>query len=147
MAFLYRRDLEILGYNIEPRKVKKKSLLSVLAFADLYVDNQVTPCLATFYKIRNGVRIDIILDKDIENQIMNHYISFMKKSPKFFVEVLVRTGIKILSSICGLMACLYILYILITKSSSISCVDLNNIAKMLTCFFLVMVVRILLNII
>ena len=147
MAFLYRRDLELLGYNIEPRKVKKKRLLSVLAFADLYVDNQVIPCLATFYKIRNGVRIDIIVDKDIENQIMNRYISFMKKSPKLFMEVLARTEIKILSSICGLMTCLYIPYILITKSSLISCVDLNNIAKMLTCLFLVMVVRILLNII
>lgn len=147
MAFLYRRDLELLGYNIEPRKVKKKRLLSVLAFADLYVDNQVIPCLATFYKIRNGVRIDIILDKDIENQIMNRYISFIKKSQKLFMEVLTRTGIKILSSICGLMACLYIPYILITKSNSISCVDLNNIAKMLICIFLVRVVRILLNII
>lgn len=147
MAFLYRRDLELLGYDVEPRKIKKKRLLSVLAYADLYVDDQVIPCLATFFKFRNGIRIDIIYDENIENQIMNDYISFMRNSPKLLIEVFVRNTIKILSGICGLLAYLYITYILIIKSNSISYVDFSNMIDMLICIILCMVVRTLLNII
>ena len=147
MAFLYRRDLELLGYDVEPRKIKKKRLLSVLAYADLYVDDQVIPCLATFFKFRNGIRIDIIYDENIENQIMNDYISFMRNSPKLLIEVFVRNTIKILSGICGLLAYLYITYILIIKSNSISYVDFSNMIDMLICIILAMVVRTLLNII
>ncbi len=145
MAFLYKRDLELLGYDVEPRKIKKKRLLSVLAYADLYVDDQVIPCLATFFKFRNGIRIDIIYDEIIEIQIMNNYISFMRKSPKLLIEVFVRNTIKILSGICGLVAYLYILYILITTPSSISYEEFGKIVDMLICIVLVMVNRFLLN--
>ena len=112
MAFLYRRDLELLGYDIKLRKMKKKRILSALAYADLYVDNQAIPCLAIFYKIRNGVRIDIICDENIESRIMNEYISFIRKSPKLLIEACVRNTIKILSGIGGFIAYLYIGYII-----------------------------------
>lgn len=145
MAFLYRRDLELLGYDIELRKIKKKKLFTVLAYADLYVDNQTIACLATFFKFRNGVRIDIIYDENIERQIMNDYFLFMRKFPEILFEVFVRNTVKILASICGIIAYLYIPYILVTKSNSISYVELSNIVDMLVCIMLVMVVRTLLN--
>ena len=144
MAFLYRRDLELLGYDIKLRKMKKKRILSALAYADLYVDNQAIPCLAIFYKIRNGVRIDIICDENIESRIMNEYISFIRKSPKLWIEAFVRNTIKILSGIGGFIAYLYIGYILITKYNSISIVELNNMIDMIICIILARVVRSLL---
>ena len=147
MAFLYRRDLELLGYDIEPRKIKRKRLLSVSAYADLNIDNKAIPCLATFFKFRNGVRIDIICDENIEHQVMNDYISFMRKHPELLMEMLIRNTIKILASICGLIAYLYISYILITKTNSISFVELSNMVDMIICIILAMVVRTLLNII
>ena len=147
MAFLYRRDLELLGYDIKLRKMKRKGILSALAYADLYTDNQVIPCLATFFKLNNGVRIDIICDESIENRIMNEYILLMRKSPKLLIEAFVRNTIKILSEIGGFIAYLYIGYILITKYNSISIVELNNMIDMIICIILAMVVRSLLNII
>ena len=147
MAFLYRRDLELMGYDVELKKIKKKGIFSVLAYADLYTDNQVIPCLATFFKLRNGVRIDIICDENIESRIMNEYISFIRKSPKLLIEAFIRNTIKILSGICGFIAYLYIGYILITKYNSISIVELNNMIDMIICIILAMVVRSLLNII
>lgn len=145
MAFLYRRDLELLGYEIIPQKIKKKRLLSVLAYADLYVDSQAIPCLATFFKFRNGIRIDIIYDENIENQIMNDYISFMRKSPSLLIEISVRNVIKIISSICGLMACIYITYILIARSYIISFEEPRKIFYMCICIIFVMLDRALLN--
>lgn len=147
MTFLYRRDLELLGYDIKLRKMKKKRILSALAYADLYVDNQAIPCLATFFKFRNGVRIDIICDEKIERQIMNDYFLFMRKSPEILFEVFVRHHVKILASICGIIAYLYIPYILITKSNSLSVEEFRKIGDMLICIVLVMVDRTLLNII
>lgn len=147
MAFLYRRDLELLGYNIEPRKIKKERLLSVVAYADLCTREQVIPCLATFFRIRKGVRIDYILDENIEYQIMDYYISFMRKSSKLFMELLMRTIIKILSNICGLFAYAYLVYILFTSSNAITIVEFNKMVDLVICIILVMINRGLLNII
>lgn len=145
MAFLYRRDLELLGYDIKLKKIKKKRLLSVLAYADLITDNQTVLCMATFFKLRNGVRVDYIFEENTENQIMDTYISFMKKSPVLFMELLMRTGIKIVSIICGLIACACLGYSLVTSSYSITIIEFSKMLNMIICIILVMVVRTLLN--
>lgn len=145
MAFLYRRDIELLGYDIEVRKIKKNGFLSVLAYADLHGDNQVIPCLATFFRFRKGVRIDLICDEELEYQIMNDYISFMKKYPMLFMELIARNIIKMVSSICGLIAYIYLGYILVTSSNSIANAEFSKIVGMCTCIILVMMIRTLLN--
>lgn len=147
MAFLYRRDLELLGYEIKLNNIKRKRLFSVVAYAELITDNQVIPCVATFFRFRNGARVDLILDRNIEYQIMKHYISFMRKSPILFMEVLARTGIKVLSSVCGIIACAYLGYILVTSSCPITLTDFSKIVDMIICIILVMITRTFLNII
>lgn len=51
MAFLYRRDLELLGYEIKLNNIKRKRLLSVVAYLELITDDLSIPCVATFFDL------------------------------------------------------------------------------------------------
>ena len=67
MAIFYARDLMQLGYRVKPKKMKRKGILTSVLYSELLTEEQVIPCLATFFRFGNGVRIDYILDKELEN--------------------------------------------------------------------------------
>lgn len=82
MAFLYRRDLDILGYDIKIKEIKARRVLSTVAYSELITENQMIPCVATFFKFTKGVRVEYINDKKTENRIMDGYMVLLREHPK-----------------------------------------------------------------
>ena len=133
MAFLYRRDLQLLGYEIRLNEVKKRRVLSVVANADILTGNITIPCVATFFKYRKGVRVDYIFDEDLEKIIMDHYMLFIRKSPRLLIELLARFIVKAVAYASEIVALGFIGHTLSTNLCVIPLYALCKILGMLIC--------------
>lgn len=147
MAFLYRRDLDTLGYDIKVKKIKRKRLLSVVAYSELIFDNQMIPCMATFFRFTRGVRVDYIKDKETEDRIMDWYMVLLREHPKLLFERVARLIIKGMASISEIIIITYLLYILTFMASLLAIEVSIQIYRTIICVILVGIVRYLMDII
>lgn len=147
MAFLYRRDLDILGYDIKIKEIKARRVLSTVAYSELITENQMIPCVATFFKFTKGVRVEYINDKKTENRIMDGYMVLLREHPKLLFECVARLLIRDVVSIPWLISIIYLLYVLTFKVSPLSIEVFIQIYRIIICVILVSIVRYLMDII
>ena len=147
MAFLYRRDLNLLGCDIELKEVKRKRLLSVVAYSELIADNQTIQCIATFFRFTRGVRVDYVFDRDIEKELMNKLFDYLRQRPKLLFQYIIRNAIKIISSICGVITAIRYICIIGSIEAPISFDVFSILYSAVVCLVLVCVVRYLMSII
>lgn len=147
MAFLYRRDLDILGYEIKVKKIERKRLLSVVAYSELITDNQIIPCMATFFRFTRGVRVDYVFDRDIEKELMDKLLDYLRLHPKLLFQYFIRNTIKVISSICGCIATIRLVCIIFLLEAPISYDVFSMIYSAVLCIVLVCVVRYLMDIV
>ena len=147
MAFLYRRDLDLLGYDITLRRIRRKRLLSVVAYSELITGDQNIPCMATFFRFTKGVRVDYITDKETEDRLLDIYMLFLRENPKLLFEFVARLLIKGLSSILEIISITYLLYIFTFMECPLSFETFNQIYCMIICFLLSSAVRYLMDVV
>ena len=147
MAFLYRRDLDILGYDIKIKEIKARRVLSTVAYSELITENQMIPCVATFFKFTKGVRVEYINDKETEDRIMDWYMILLREHPNLLFECVARLLIRNVASISWLISIIYLLYVLTFKVSPLSIEVVNRIYSSIVCVILVGIVRYLMDII
>ena len=133
MALLYRRDLVFLGYEIHLEKVRRKRILSSVCMAEMVKGNKVIPCVATFYKLRNGIRVDYIVDRKMEKQVIDELFINTRQNPKHFVEYFLRLFVNTIAILCGIMSFLIMSYTIWGIKNELTFPEFNRIYNALVC--------------
>ena len=133
MALLYRRDLVFLGYEIHLEKVRRKRILSSVCMAEMVKGNKVIPCVATFYKLRNGIRVDYIVDRKIEKQVIDELFINTRQNPKHFVEYFLRLFVNTIAILCGIMSFLIMSYTIWGIKNELTFPEFSRIYNALLC--------------
>lgn len=136
MAFLYRRDLVFLGYDIHIEEIKRKRILSSVCRAEMVKGNKAIPCIATFYKLRNGIRVDYIVDRKMEKQVQDELFIYMRQEPKYFVGYFIKHFVKTASSLCAVISLLIVLYTVSKIGTELTVQEFNRIYNALVCIIL-----------
>lgn len=133
MALLYRRDLVFLGYEIHLEKVRRKRILSSVCMAEMVKGNKVIPCVATFYKLRNGIRVDYIVDRKMEKQVIDELFINMRQNPKHFVGYFLRLFVNIIAILCGIMSFLIMPYTIFGIKNELTFPEFSRIYNAFVC--------------
>ena len=141
MAIFYARDLMQLGYRVKPKKMKRKGILTSVLYSELLTEEQVIPCLATFFRFGNGVRIDYILDKELENKVYKSFHEHLRSNPRYLFEYFIRNLVKITASVLAIIGIIWIAYLFGHAAGGLSERNLKMILDLLVCVVLSSIVR------
>lgn len=147
MAIFYARDLMQLGYRVKPKKMKRKGILTSVLYSELLTEEQVIPCLATFFRFGNGVRIDYILDKELENKVYKSFHEHLRSNPRYLFEYFIRNLVKITASVLAIIGIIWIAYLFGHAAGGLSDRNLKMILDLLVCVVLSSIVRYIISIV
>lgn len=136
MALLYRSDLAFLGYEVHPERIKRKRVLSSVYSAEMVRDNKVIPCVATFYRFRNAVKVDYIIDNETQKQVFDELLTSVRRNMTQYKKYILRNIVFNTILLCGIASFLIMLYTAFTIWDGLTLTEFNRIYNSFMCLML-----------